>query len=593
MRILERFRRWAARALTLSDPALRNIFKDAQTFSGVTINEHTALNFAAVWAAVRVISEDVATLPLFLYRRLGEGGKERAPERRQYRLVHDEPNPEMTAVSFREALTAHVLLWGNAYAEIERNGLNEPVALWPILPNRVTPERARTTKALIYRVRRDNGTDVMLTPNEMLHIAGLGFDGVQGYSVISKARESLGVAVAAERYAATFFGKGGRPGIVLEHPMGLRPDAIDRIKADWKRLYGGPEMSNEIAVLEEGMKLHDFGIPQKDMQFLEQRKFGITEVARWFRVPPHKIMDLERATFSNIENQDLDYFKSSLRPWLVRWEQELNRKLIPSLERTRFIFEHLEDALLRGDALTRAQALQVQRQNGIINADEWREIENRNPLPNGEGKVYLINAAMQTIEDAKAPKPAVTPPQLNPPQDDEDEDERARQLAMVHAALARTEALAVEIRAAVLNGHSAPEKKPDPIEETRRTDAHRELFADVLGRMVRREVKAIRKRLRRSPSRGDMLEWAVGFYATHAELVCESVRAAVVAHLAEMDSDANAGDVAKSLAERYVADALEQLRATEDTQALMVRWETQRAQQVASAIVEGPTHAIW
>lgn len=595
--MLERFRRWAARSLTLNDPALRNLFKDAQTHSGVIVNEHTATNLAAVWAAVRVISEDTATIPLFLLRRLMDGGKERAMDRRLYRLLHDEPNPEMTASGFREALTAHALLWGNGYAEIERNGLNEPMALWPLLPNRVIPERARTTGALIYRVKQEDGNDRILTPNEMLHVAGLSYDGIQGYSVISKARESLGVTVAAERYAATFFGKGGRPGLVLEHPSALTVDAINRIKADWKKLYGGPDLSNEVAVLEEGMKLHDFGIPQRDMQFLEQRKFGVTEVARWFRVPPHKIMDLERATFSNIEHQAIDYVVSTLRPWLVRWEQELNRKLIPGLERNRFFFEHLIDGLLRGDAQARSAALQVQFQNGALNPDEWREIENRNPLPNGEGKTFFVQGAMQTIEEAKKPKPDAALRPLNGAQpepnddDEDDEDDRARQLEVVRDAIARVEVLAAEIRSAVhaANGNGNVVSHVTP---TITTAAVRGLFADAIGRMVRREVKAIRKRLRRSPSRDELLAWMSGYYQIHAGLVCEAIRSAVAAHLASIQHDRSADEEAKAMAERYVAEALGELQAADNIEALLARWEIARATDVADAIVGGPVHAV-
>jgi len=594
MTVFERFRHWVKRTLTLSDPALRNLFQDAQTHAGVNLNEHTALNLAAVWAAVRVISEDTATIPLPLYRRLDGGGKERAMDRKLYRLLHDQPNAEMTAVNFREALTAHVLVWGNAYAEIERNGLNEPLALWPLPPNRVIPERAARTNELIYRIKRDDGTDVILMPNDILHVPGLSFDGIKGYSVIQKARESLGVAAAAEQYAATFFGKGGRPGIVLEHPKGLSQEASDRIKADWKRLFGGPEASNEIAVLEEGMTLHDFGIPQRDMQFLDQRKFSVTEIARWFRIPPHKIMDLERATFSNIEHQAIDYVVSTLRPWLVRWEQELNRKLIPGLERNRFFFEHLIDGLLRGDALTRAQSLQVQFQNGALNPDEWRELENRNPLPNGQGKTYFVQGAMQTIEEAKKPKPdaALRPLELAQPgrngeaddDDDEDERDRDRDLRIVREAIARVEAQVADIRVAL--------EDPKPVDDIRRTAAHRDLFVDIFGRMVRREVKAIRRRLRRESNREAIFDWLADYYAKHKELVYESIRSPVSAYLAAVGDDADILDKAQSLSDRYVGDALEQLHNAEDIEALLIRWESDRARDIADSIVKGPTHAI-
>lgn len=598
MGLVDRMKQWAQRALTLNDPALRALFKDLPTHSGITVTEHTATNFAAVWAAVRVISEDVATVPLFLYRRLDGGGKERAVDRRLYRLLHDEPNPEMSAVTFRETLTAHTLTWGNGYAEIERNGLNEPIALWPIPPDRVRPDRTRVEPQLIYRVMREDGREVILTTNQMLHIPGLSFDGVKGYSVIAKARESLGAAIAAERFGASFFGKGGRPGVVLEHPKALSDPAKDYIRKSWRDMFGGPEKSHEIAVLEEGMKLHDFGIPPEDMQFLQVRKFSVTEVARWFRVKPSKIADLERATFSNIEHEYIDHVVSTLRPWYVRWEQELSRKLIPSLERRLFFFEHLIDALLRGDAQARSAALQVQFMNGALSDDEWREIENRNPLPDGLGKTFFVPANMQTIERAKnPPEPPAPQPQPAPaPDDANDDDDRA--LVLVSEAIARIDALAEEVRTAVKssagNGQSAlAAPAPEPADGDRRAAAHRDLFVDVIGRMVRREVKAVRKRLHRSTSREELLTWAAGYYAEHADLVSESIRSAVAAHLAEIGSDGSAADESKRLSDRYVAEALAQLQVSDDIEALLAGWEQERAGIVADAIIAegGPAHA--
>lgn len=446
----------AARSFTIppvsiQDPALRALFGGGPTQAGVAISEQTALTIAAVWDAVQVIAGDVGSLPLLHYKRLAAGGKERMTWSPIYRLLHDEFNPEMTAIVARETMQQHVLLWGNAYAEIERLGTGRPGALWPITPDRVRADRTQRTKALIYEVANTGGRNTVLQPEDMLHIPGLGFDGITGYSVIAKARESLGLTLAAERFGAQFFGKGARSGGVFQHPGKLTPEAHGRIKESLKNLH-----PHEYAVLEEGMTLERWTIPPDDAQFLVTRQFQVTDVARWFNLPPHKIKDLTRSTNNNIEHQGIEYVIGCLRKWLVRWEQEINRKLIAPLERKQEFVEHLVDALLRGDIQSRYAAYATGRQWGWLSADDVLEKENMNPLPNGQGRLYLIPTNMLPADKAKDMQaPGSQPTAAAPAAEPKDPEEDARVLAAAIESL-RPDIARVEeaIRQAVAAGQT-------------------------------------------------------------------------------------------------------------------------------------------
>lgn len=362
--------------------------------SGVRVSEETAMRNSAFFDAVRLISEDVGSLPLPLFERLARG-KRRAPEHSLFRVVHDQANPLMSAMQLRETLQGHALTWGDGVAYVERNGRGEVDSVWPLRPDRlkittvddpVSPWRF----TLRYRYRLPGGQETTLLPDEVLHIAGLGFDGVRGYSIVHQARESIGLGLATERFGAAWFGNGSRPSGVLTHPMTVSEPARLRMKADWHNMHRGIDRAHRMAILEEGVQWQQIGIPPEDAQFLETRKFQVTEIARWFRLPPHKLADLERATFSNIEHQGIDYVTSSLRPWLVRWEQAIWMRLLTTPERGRYFAEHIVEGLLRGDVKTRYEAYAVGRNWGWLSADDVRELENMNPLPDGRGEVYLI-----------------------------------------------------------------------------------------------------------------------------------------------------------------------------------------------------------
>lgn len=367
------------RAASLREPP--DWFKEAlgarRTVSGISVNERNAMHVSAVFASIRLIAETVASLPFIVYRRL-DRGKERLPGHRVYRLLHDQPNEDMTAMVFRETLLSHVLAWGNGYAAILRNGNGQPMDLYPIMPDKVSVERLRGG-LIVYRVRDEVGGETIMRPRDVLHIPGLGFDGIVGYSVVRMARESLGLTVAAEQYGAAFFGNNANAGGVIEVPNALSDTAYSRLRDSWEARHRGPENAHKVAILEQGAKFDKTSIPPEDAQFLETRKFQVEDVARWFHVPPHKIGHLERSTFSNIEHQALEFVTDTIRPWLVRTEQEVKRKMFMANEQDLFA-EHLVDGLLRGDIKSRYDAYASAIQNGWMTRNEAREIENRNPL---------------------------------------------------------------------------------------------------------------------------------------------------------------------------------------------------------------------
>jgi len=377
------------------------------TSSGKAVNERTALQTTAVYSCIRILSESIAGLPVHIYKYSDDGGssKDKIVSHPLYKLLHDEPNPEMTSFVFRETLMSHLLLWGNAYAQIIRDGRGNVLALYPLLPNRVEVDRA-TNGEIFYSYRREYGekgydgnTTVTLRREEVLHIPGLGFDGLIGYSPVAMAKNAIGMAIATEEYGASFFANGANPGGVLEHP-GVVKDP-QRVKDSWNSAYQGTKNAHRVAVLEEGMKYHQVGIPPEQAQFLETRKFQLNEIARIFRVPPHMIGDLEKSSFSNIEQQSLEYVKYTLDPWVVRWEQALQKALLLPSEKQTFFIKLNVDGLLRGDYVKRMNGYSTARQNGWMSANDIRELENMNRIPPEEGgDLYLINGNMTKLADA-------------------------------------------------------------------------------------------------------------------------------------------------------------------------------------------------
>lgn len=370
------------------------------TTSGKAVNERTAMQTSAVYACVRILAESVAGLPLHVYERTANGSKSTKPPHPLYRLLHDEPNREMTSFVFRETLMSHLLLWGNAYAQIIRDGRGFPIALYPLLPDRMAVDRNESGE-LVYTYQSDKG-QVKLRRENVLHIPGLGFDGLIGYSPIAMAKNAVGLALATEDYGATFFANGANPGGVLEHPGVIKPEQADRLRESWQSQFGGAN-AHKVAVLEEGLKFHQMSIPPEQAQFLETRKFQINEIARIFRVPPHMVGDLEKSSFSNIEQQSLEFVKYTLDPWVVRWEQSLQQALIlPSEKATIFIKFNL-DGLLRGDYQSRMQGYSTGIQNGFMSVNDVRSLEDMNLLTSEEGgDLHFVNGNMVKLADVGA-----------------------------------------------------------------------------------------------------------------------------------------------------------------------------------------------
>lgn len=374
------------------------------------VTAEDAMKVAAVFACVRVIAETVATLPCILYRRLPGGGKERATDHPLYSVLHDSPNLLQDSVQFFEMLTGHLALRGNAFAHIDftRKG----VVLTPLHPSKVTVKTADEGRYKYYEYW--NGTRTLqIKPQNMVHVFGLSADGLKGMSPIDLAMRTVRLAAKQEQYADVMFTNRASPGGVLKHPGKLSKEAAERLKSDFDKKYAGTDKTGSTMLIEEGMEWQQIGLTNEQAQFIQGRKFSRSEIAMWFRMPPHKIGDLEKATFSNIEHQALEFVTDTIRPWLVRWERALLKALFTEEERKEYAIEFLVDAIVRGDIQTRFSAYATARQWGWLNVDEIREKENMNPLPDDKGKTYLepmnMNEAGKKPEetlqkDAKTPE---------------------------------------------------------------------------------------------------------------------------------------------------------------------------------------------
>lgn len=470
---------------TLTSAEIIDLLTGGQmTATGVPVSPEGSLSYTSVLSCVRVLAEGVASLPCLVYQRATEAGqttKQRALNHLLYPLLHDAPNPVQTAFELHEMGMAHCLLWGNFYAEVEWDQRGQAVALWPLPAWRITPIWSRSGK--VYWLE---GEMKPFADYQILHIPGFGYDGTAGKSMIRLAREAVGLGLAAQRYGAAFFGNGARPGVVLEHPGQLSDQAHNHLLKSWNERHEGLSNAHRVAILEEGMKLQTLGIPPEDAQFLETRQFQRSEIAAIFRVPPHMIGDLERATFSNIEQQSQDFYTNTLQPWLKRWEQRLMRTLLIGGERKQYFIEYLVDALLRGDMETRYQSYSVGRNGGWLSVNDIRRMENMNPVDGGD--IYL------------------------------------QPLNMVEASQTATASGKRELRSA-----SEVERTAD--ERRRMAGSFRRALKDVAQRIINREINdirnAARKRLKRSaPAKSEqrsveMDTWLDDFYRDHSRNTAE------------------------------------------------------------------------
>lgn len=516
--------------------------------AGVTVTARTALNFSAYFNGVHIISSQVGLIPRFVYRRLADGGRERADAHPAFRLLHDQPNPRMTPFVFWQTLTGHVLTWGNAYAEIEWDRALRPIALWPLTPDRISP--VVEDRQLRYR-QLNGGEDVL--PEDILHLPGLGFDGIKGYSVVEMARRSLALGLAAETFGASFFGNNAVPGIVLEHPKTLTDGAHKRLKASWLEEHEGPYRAHKPAILEEGMQAKPLTIPPDDAQFLQTREFSIVEVARWLNLPPHKLKHkVGERPGGNLEASQIEFLTDTLLPWLVLIEQECARKLISSREQRALYVEHLPEAILRVDYAARLEGYAKARQWGWMSANDVRERENMAKLGKA-GDRYLEPVNMVAVGSSR-PNPART-----------------------------------------------PEDQPEPgaagrrLSEEHRLAAERRLAIEQLARYARREAQAARKAAKKGPSHFN--GWIDSFYEDELPMLRSAfLEPLLMLRLPEGEAKA----LAERLSVQYVAaskDALLGLRAgklEDDAQRLLERWELMRPVEFVDAIyaaIESPTEA--
>jgi HK97 family phage portal protein len=468
-----------------------------------------------VYSCVRVLSETVAQLPLFVYERL-ERGKRRAYDHPLHAVLHDRPNPLMTAFGFWETLVGHVCLWGNGYAEIEYDNGGRPVGLWPLRPDQMVDIR-RAGYELNYVYQLPDGKQQVLQGWRVFHARGLSGDGIRGYSPIRDAARGLvGMGLAVEEFGARFFRNGARPGGILQHPGVLDDDGFERLKATWQASYGGLSNAHRLAILEEGMTYQQVGVPPDEAQFLESMKFNRSQIASIYRVPPHMIGDLERATFSNIEQQSIEFKIFTMEPWLVRLQQTINMQLLGEEGATpgagRYFAEFLPDALLRGDTASRYQAHAIAIQNGWMSRNEVREQENLNPFEGGDE--YLVPMNMAPAEEDG--------PQTDDggPQPEEEEGEggiRNYELGIKNSEK-RTLRNGVEIRAEQWDAGQARHELQV---------AYLPLYEDVAGRVQRREANDIgnaSKRLLAKGKAGEFQQWLRGFWEEHEGFVARQYR---------------------------------------------------------------------
>jgi len=540
----------AAPAGTPSSPSPWLMGFSSPSSSGEVVTENTALSISAVFGGVRAIAEDVAKLPAPAYRRLTPRGKERMADHIVHRLLNAEANGEMIAFNFRQAMTACAMLYGNAYAEIEWANNGRPLALWPIEPWRVRVIRD-ARKRLMYEI---DGGAVLLQSEDVLHITGFSLNGVVGEMLSRVGRDGLGLTIAAQKFAGSFFGNGARLSGIIQYPGTLSEQAATNLKTSFQKAHSGAGNAFGVAVLEEGSTWHQTSAEPNEAQMIETRQFQVEDVCRWLRVPPHKIQHLLRSTYSNIEHQSIEYVQDTMLPWCIRWEQEIKRKLIS--DRDVFV-EHLFEGMLRGDIASRYSAYATARNNGWMNADEIRERENMNPLPDGQGEIYLVPLNM-------APAKAMQDPSL---------------LAQYKSGAAQGGA------------DNAPTNNPNTVNGGTRdaiVRAHRRLFADAMRRIIRKESLAMRRAAKKPEGLPEAVE---AFYATHAAFVREVLLPVIEAHQEATGRDVGAAEgIASMLAEKHVRNALEALRDASDIDALMDTWETEKPDAFAETAINGESN---
>ncbi len=447
------------------DPVLIEMFGGRRTRTGQVVTADTALNISACYRAVRLLADTMASLPIHLYKRL-ERGKERDVRHPLYHLLHTRPNPWQTSFEWREMMSGHLELRGNAYSFIVTNGRGGVDALIPLHPGRVTCHKDKVfhdrPPVIWYEWTPLDGSPKVLLQDEVLHLRGFSLDGITGLSPVTQARESLGLAMAVEEHGAKYFGNAARPGGFLKLQKKLASkDARDKLLESLNTRFGG-DNQHKVGVLEEGADWVSVGFDNRDSEFLASRKFQVTEIARWWGVPPHKIGDLDRSTNNNIEHQGIEFVQDAILPRCRRFEQRLNSDMLSGSDQRTKYFEFLLDGLLRGDLKSRYEAYQIGRNGGWLSANDIRESENMNPLDDEQGDVYLVPLNMVSAGDDT--------------DDEGDEDDLP----------------------------PAPEKKSFMQLRALLAESYRGMFVDAAQRCVRAEAMAARRTLERARTKNDV-----------------------------------------------------------------------------------------
>lgn len=525
----------------------------SRSAAGVAVTGETVLTASAVFAAIRIIAETIAQIQWEVYQKTTDRDIE-LDDHPLAMLLDREPNEEMTAFSWRVCMMQSFFLYGNMLAEIERDGAGRPVSLWPIHPARCKVERV--SGRLVYVVTDDHGANpVRISPQDMYHVPLMAGDGVVGRGLVQRARDSIGLTLGIEKYSSSSFANGAQPGGLLRHPSKLTADARANIRAEWEALHRGTHNAGRIAVLQEGMDFQAIQVTASDSQLIEQRQFQLTEVARWFNLPPHLLRDLSRATFGNIEHQSLEYLTYTIRPITVAMEQEAHRRLLTPTEKATYYTELDLDDLSLADRASRFAAYAVARQNGWMSANEIREEEGMDPIPGEEGDAYLINGNMVPISVAMSAQPAGAP-------------------------------------APVVTVTKEPNDQKDikPQQDEQIRGAFVEVLTGAIGRLTTKERNAAAAA---SKKPGQFMSWLDDFYGDHRGVLLESLAPIVRAYTLATGRAMDPGEVVDGHIRQHKEDLLEVAgKATADLLPAMVentvsRWTLDAVRTFASEVCHG------
>lgn len=541
------------------DRYVKAVLGQMKSSSGVVVSPETAMKLGVFFDCVRIIAEDCAKLPLFLYRRLPGGGKEKALDHPIYRLLRIQPNPYNTSMELRETVVGHMVSRGNGYLYKRFKGGTYPESLWPLRPDRIVYRELSDTNpgglsidpdadALdpeaeplrFYEYILPSGQIRNFPARDVIHFRGFGFSGRTGYNPAFQAKQSIGLTEAAERYAGVFFANDATPRIVLKHKKHFqKPEAAAAIRKSWEERMRGLDRSHLVAILEDDMDVETIGVNAEEAQLLATREYNVEDVARWFRMPPHKVGALRKATYSNIEHQSLEYVVDTLTPPLTRVEQRLTIGLLTQEELGEYFIEHLIAGLLRGDFEARMKGYRVGREIGMYSVNDLLEIDNRNPIgPEGDVRHIPLNWVILTTEPepdddetTSAPQDSDDDTQNSAPQDSDDDDRTAALLRTLESR--RT---AGQDRAALIRLRLRAQYQP--------------LFRQAADLVAAREnadvARAVRRYLKKDDAAG-LRAWVETFYDKHRAFIREKL-----APVLESYAEALAGVVTDHLGEDLV-----------------------------------------